>query len=228
MKFCLIGLPASIVVLGLAGAVGAEELGNFGALPNPGSDWKVERKGALPDATAWSWVTLRNSKTGDLLSFASHVPRSGEPSKLINHSDTAHEIFSADGYCASDPEAKSTAQDIYPIRNGITTLGVTDGLTKTNVSKEALEYTYVEEGKDGAPNRMAHGYVLLFDGVAVYVQHTSLKPITDEIAQGVATDLVYLEFENQARKRSEATAAQAAGESGTSAAPAASAASRPK
>jgi hypothetical protein len=59
--------------------------------------------------------------------------------------------------------------------------------------QEALEYTFIQEHKHGT-NPMAHGYVVVFDDVAVFVQHTSTKPITFELAQNTAAKLLEIYY----------------------------------
>ena len=206
MKAYLFAVLLSVLGFGFGCPLDAEELANFGVLPKPGNLWKLERKGANPDPMAWAWVTLRNSESGDLLSFASHILGKGEPRALIHYSDTAHEIFSADGYCADDPAAKGRGGDICPIRNSVVPMGFTDAAAQKNISQNALEYTYVEEARNNGPSRMAHGYVLLFDDTAVYVQHTSLKPITDELVREMATELIVSHYRTSKRQPAAPTA----------------------
>ena len=55
--------------------------------------------------------------------------------------------------------------------------------------QEMLEYTLVVEVKDGK-NRMVHGYAFIFDGVAMFVQHTSTNPITSDLAQKMLKSLL--------------------------------------
>jgi hypothetical protein len=62
---------------------------------------------------------------------------------------------------------------------------------------DRLEYTYVYEDESQAaraarPHRLAHGYVLAFGDLVVFVQHTSDHAITTELANDMALSLVLI------------------------------------
>lgn len=169
--------------------VRGQELPFFGRLPDTGKNWKLREQGGYGDSSfQWHWIVRTNVLTGDVLSFAAHRFEPGEIRELIYLSDTAHEIF-PDGYPSwvAGPQESRTG---HSIGNGVVKLEWTDAAAKQHRSHEALEYTFVLEEERGT-NRMAHGYALVFGEVAVYVQHTSTKPITREIAHGMAMSLLY-------------------------------------
>ena len=169
--------------------VGGEALPLFGELPDPGKNWRLREQGKCGDSSfQWHWVILTNSETGDVLSYASHRFEPGERRELIYLSDTAHEIFPA-GYPAWGSGSKPNVIGTYSIRYRVTKLDWIDSARKRNLSQKALEYSFVQEEERGT-NRMAHGYALVFADVAVYIQHTSTKPITWEYALDKAISLL--------------------------------------
>jgi hypothetical protein len=186
-----------------ASRVAAQDLPPFGQLPKFDENWKVCDQGKYGDtAFQWHWVVMTNIKSGDLLSFAAHRLEAGEKHDLIYHSDTAHEIFPtglpSSGFRPS-LEARKTEITTSTIRNRVVKLDLPNSAAEKNRTKEALEYTFIAEEENG-PNRMAHGYALVFGDLSVYVQHTSLKPITDDLAQDMAYRLIV------SRERREAAA----------------------
>jgi hypothetical protein len=173
---------------------GAEDLTFFGGLPNPGKNWTVKSKGDGGDPSDWSWLTYINTESGDVLSFAARTLGSGEPPEPRALSDTALEIFAVDGYCVADKKVKSPFKPstAWPIRRSVVPISFMDTARKKDIVHQALEYSVVVENEDGRPNRMAHGYAMLFDGISIYIQHTSTKPISYELAQEMAIDLVMI------------------------------------
>ena len=173
--------------------VSGQELPFFGRLPDAEKNWKLREQGKYGDSShQFHWVVRTNVLTGDVLSFAAHPFTPGEPRELSYLSDPAREIF-PDGYpsfVAGPVVGPQQSRTGHSIRNGVVKLDWTDAAAKQHRSHEALEYTFVLEEERGT-NRMAHGYALVFGDVAVYVQHTSTKPITGEIAHGMAMSLLY-------------------------------------
>ena len=193
MELRLIRVALSSVVsvyLGLVREVNAEQLPLFGELPSLEKQWRLRSRG---DAGRFHWVVLTNAETPDALSFASYqLPlKPGGKQDLIYLSDTALEIF-PDG----DPVWPAhNVQDltISSIRNAVVKLDFWDRTRGRD--QEALEYTFIQEHRHGT-NRMAHGYAVVFAEVAVFVQHTSTKPITFELAQKTAAKLLEIHYKN--------------------------------
>jgi hypothetical protein len=184
-----------ITALAAAHCAGGEVLPPFGQLPDSGKNWKLREQGKYGDSSfQWHWVILTNSETADVLSYAAHRLEPGESRELIHLSDTAHEIFPAgDPTWTSVPKPHLTG---HPIRNRVTKLDLSDSTAKRDLSQEALEYSFVQEEERGT-NRLAHAYALVFDDVAVYIQHTSTKIITSEFAHDRAVSLLSTRFANQ-------------------------------
>jgi hypothetical protein len=174
---------------------GGEVLPPFGQLPDSGKTWKLREQGKYGSPSfQWHWVILTNSETADVLSYAAHRLEPGESRELIHLSDPAHEIFPAgDPTWTAAPRPHLTG---HPIRNRVTKLDLSDSTAKRDLSQEALEYSFVQEEERGT-NRLAHGYALVFDDVAVYIQHTSTKIITSEFAHDRAVSLLSTRFANQ-------------------------------
>jgi hypothetical protein len=62
---------------------------------------------------------------------------------------------------------------------------------KTNVTREALEYTFIyEHASNSTSNLIAHGYVLAFGEIVLFVQHTSGRAITSDLANAMAQGLI--------------------------------------
>jgi hypothetical protein len=164
----------------------AEELAPFGELPKPGKDWAAHKSGK--DGPA-SWTIWQNARTGDLLSFFARPRTAGEKNDLLSFSDSACEVFCADGERPANDSKER--YNVAPIRFKVVPLGLVTG-EKKHLSNEALEYTWVEEPENGGETRMANGYVMFFGDTCIFVQHTSKKPITAEFVQDVAVQLIAL------------------------------------
>ena len=185
-------LFVAIGCLCLLPEVNAQNLPLFGELPNLGKQWKLRDHG---DASPFHWVVLTNAETSDLLSFASYKLRlkSGVKQDLIYLSDTAHEIFPGGHPVWPADSVQGFGFSISPIRNAVMKLEFWDRTSRRD--QEALEYTFirVQEQKNGT-NQMAHGYAVVFDSVAVFVQHTSTKPITFDLANDTAIKLLEIHY----------------------------------
>jgi hypothetical protein len=70
------------------------------------------------------------------------------------------------------------------LRKSITSLGTVKDKSGNSVTPTIAEYTSIHE-REGGTNLMAHGYALFGDFI-VLLQHTSDRPITDDIAQNLA------------------------------------------
>ena len=124
------------------------------------------------------------------MSFAAHKYGDGVFPKVsrVPWSSTAGEIFPA-GYPVWAGERPRVA--VSWLRNDVVELVGHNPAWMTNIPKEALQYSIVfeDELKPGT-NRLAHGYALALGEFAVFVQHTSTKPITADDAEGFATQLI--------------------------------------
>jgi hypothetical protein len=77
------------------------------------------------------------------------------------------------------------------IRFNVVTLETGVQEKEKNIKAEALEYSCIyEQGAGLVPNRLAHGYVIAFGDVVVFVQHTSVNAITSEDARSIALSLI--------------------------------------
>lgn len=171
--------------------VAAQELSFFGQLPKLDEHWKLLNRGKNSDSLGW--VVMTNEKSGDLLSFAAQRLGPGSMRELIYLSDTSHELFPTGTPSWLKPRAEkpntSSTGVVSSIRDRVTKLNLPNSADGKRRTKETLEYTFVYEEENGA-NRMAHGYALIFGDLAVFVQHTSLKPITSDVAQEAAYSLI--------------------------------------
>ena len=166
--------------------VAAQDLPLFGQLPKLGKNWKLQAQGKSGDS--WGWVVMSDAKSGGLLSFAAHrldpgekrQLEPGEKTGLIYLSDTAREIFPTGLWFESLKREKSGERSNTTIRNQV---------VKLDRQHEVLEHTFILE-EEGSENRMSHGYAFVLGDLAVFVQHTSLKPITWEVAQDMAHSLI--------------------------------------
>jgi len=194
MKKLLSFLLAVIASVAAAHQACGEELAMFGNLPDPGKEWSVLKKGARADGSfySFSWVVFTNAKTGDILSFV--ADRYAGSTRTVDSSpvrQAAVDMFPG-GYPHLIESNGPTGWVIEEyLRNGLVRLDATDGVARKRVFQDALEYTYVYEDESKArPNRLAHGYVLAFGDMVVFVQHTSDHAITTELANDMALSLV--------------------------------------
>ena len=178
----------------------SQELALFGELPRLNPRWRLSEQGTNGSASSGrSWVVLTNSQDGDILSFAAE--RMGGkrfPAATRTWSDAADSIFPG-GYPAWHKSAPTELRGQW-IRNNVVELSVFDDANKTNVFTKALEYTIVFEQKSGT-NWLAHGYALALGGVRLFVQHTSAKAITPDLAQEMATGLIWVHLHQIASGR---------------------------
>jgi len=190
MRTSLVLFFVAVWCVASAPDVNAEQLPPFGELPSLGKQWKLHDRG---NAFKFHWVVLTNAETADVLSFASYKLelKPGKKQNLIYLADTAHEIFP--GGQPVWPSGGVQGFSIFPIRNAVVKLEFRDQTGRRD--QEALEYTFirVQEQKHGT-NQMAHGYAVAFDDVAVFIQHTSIKPITPELVNDTAIKLLEIHY----------------------------------
>ena len=67
-----------------------------------------------------------------------------------------------------------------------------DSAKKRDLSRDSLQCTWVTELEKTGETWLANGFVMIFDDVVVYVQHTSKKPITADFVEDIATDLIFI------------------------------------
>jgi len=87
------------------------------------------------------------------------------------------------------------------IRMNIVELSALDEVTKKSVLKKVLEYTNVFQQDEPGTNYLAHGYAMALGNLAVFVQNTSTKVITPELAQGMAESLIYIHLNRRSAQR---------------------------
>ena len=172
-----------------------EELAMFGNLPDPGKEWSVLKKGSRADGSfySFSWVVFTNSKTGDMLSFVADRYAGAVRTVTSNPVQQAAVDMFPGGYPhLIEPKGPTGWVIEDNIRFHVVPLDASD--PKKRVSQDSLEYTYVyeDESKPARPNRLAHGYVLAFWDLVVFVQHTSDHAITTELANDMALSLVLI------------------------------------
>lgn len=202
---CLSGLWLFSVcaVLGRYAAAADIERQSFpmlGQLPSLGRDWSLREKGATKErGYENSWVAYTNSKTGDLMSFAAVKYSNKEHPDGIPTAVTRDPVREAaiSMFPGGLPRFMLTKLDewcvVDTIRFNTVTLETgTQGEVKQNRKAEALEYTYVYEHQNQQkhPNRLAHGYGMVFGATAIFVQHTSSHIIESHDVNSIALYLV--------------------------------------
>jgi hypothetical protein len=167
-------LVAFLLVVGALTTASARpqefELEYFGVFESPAGEWKVLEERRTGPNPKFSFTILQNTTTGDHLSFAVY----NQPgSELQTLADSAHEIF-PDGRLASDEKFT-----IWSLRCSII----------DRRAQHVLEYSFVAKHKNSEKDRLAHGYVMTGDRT-VFVQHTSQRPITPELAQEISVKVL--------------------------------------
>ena len=207
-----LGFFLSFMFFAASDRVVAEDLPIFGKLPKLGENWKLQAQGKSGES--WGWVVMTDAKSGDLLSFAAH--RLGPEEKhqlthgahtgLIYLSDTSREIFPKGVWCETKKREESKGGSNNTIRNRLEKLDLPNSAAGKRHNHEVLEYTFITE-EEGSGNRMANGYAFVLGDLSVFVQHTSFKPITDELAQGTAYALIISHERQQTAPKDEPEAA---------------------
>lgn len=151
-----------------------------GWLPNVSGEWiRRDDRGAKGDH---SWATYDNKDMpGDVLSFSmTKVPPAvNVSSSSVNQASI--ETFRADGssvFSSRRPSIEAPAMETVRHRTILINLGSTTA--KRDI--EALEYTYIYEPSHESKRTMAHGYGVVVEGNALFVQHTSSRVISSEVA----------------------------------------------
>jgi hypothetical protein len=190
MSLFRLGPMLAIAWLAISDITLGQELALFGELPKLSPHWMLAAQGTNgPASFARSWMVLTNSQDGDILSFAAQQMRGKPfPDASVSWSDAAGDIFPG-GYPARHRSGPTELTGHW-IRNNVMDLSVVDDGNKTNVFTKTLEYTLVFEQKSGT-NWLAHGYALALGGVRLFVQHTSAKAITPDLAHQMASGLIF-------------------------------------
>lgn len=159
-------------------------------LPRIGNDWvRRDDSGATG---RYSWVNFDNTnKTGEVLSFVAwKVP----PTVGVTDGPVAQasiEMFLSNGSARfSKSERGRRIRDTVRHRVLLIQIGAED--IKRDI--KAIEYTYVYESDSNSPVTMAHGYCFVVGETVLFVQHTSLRPITSELAFDMAGGLLSQHF----------------------------------
>ena len=175
----------SLLVMVAATALAVGDDGK--AFPTLGDDWDRIHFKKSPVENAWRCRVYRNLKTGDVLSFGLRSVSLKEPDDLNKWADTAQEVFPLGNPSWANPISLSVSTDLVKAEVDTFALGGIQG--SKGVPMQALEYVQVV-AVQGGDNRMVRGYLFLLNGFAMIVQHTSFKPITDDLVRNVAEPLV--------------------------------------
>lgn len=163
----------------------APELLPLEVLPVLGKEWKLVRPSAAPLnslAGAFSNRCLfSNSVSGDLLCFAIRrldgglTPALGLGYYAANAPESQLELAEA-------PGPNLSSRSATPLR--VNKVRLDDVAIPKTLAPEpdAGEFSFILEAK-GTPNLLAHGYVIHYRNLLLYVQHTSAKAITPELAE---------------------------------------------
>lgn len=168
-----------------------QELPMFGQLPELAKSWIMHERGTdRRGPIAMSWLIFTNSNSGDVLSFYEHRIGNKPVLKPINQGPWAEMGISLfpGGYPAWNKPPGLRIKEASWARNGLVDL---------NKGEVAVESTTVWEEESGA-NRLAHGFALALGELRLYVQHTSTKIITPELAQSLAYGLIDLNSKRKA------------------------------
>ena len=157
------------------------------AFPSLSDDWVRMQFKNPPVENAWRCKVFRNLKTGDLLSFGLRFVSPKEPDDLNKWADTAQEVFPIGDPFWVNPNTLSVSSDQLKANVGTFVFGGIRG--PKGVPMRTLEYAQVV-AVPGGDNRMVRGYLFLLNGFVLIVQHTSFKPITDDLVRTVAEPLV--------------------------------------
>ena len=159
-------------------------------LPKIGNDWvRRDDSGATG---GYSWVNFDNkNRTGEVLSFVAwKVP----PTMGVTDGPVAQasiEMFLSDGSARFSKSARGRPiRDT--VRHRVLLIQIGDADKKRDI--KAIEYTYVYESDSNSPVTMAHGYGFIVGETALFVQHTSPRPISSELAFEMAGGLLSQHF----------------------------------
>lgn len=159
-----------------------------GKLPKPGKGWKKTDDGQTKGGM-YSWVHFKHAESGDVLAFAA---TRNTASLKVEHSpirQASIETFTHTGRASWS--ARSGSEPIADmIRNRIVTVSAGNATNDRKYREEAIEFSYVYEPSGDSPPNMAHGYVIVVGDLTVFVQHTSQKVITSELAADMVCGLL--------------------------------------
>ncbi len=179
-----------------------QEVPLLGEPPKLEPEWVLFRQATnLSPAFSHYWAVFTNSQSGDQLSFDAkkygNDPIS-DPNLTSWWGDAANGTFPG-GF----PNVYQSSKRYYmgvSIRLNIVELDANEPGRVKPAFKKALEYSqiYVEES---GTNHLAHGYAFPLGSVVVFVQNTSLKAITPDLAHNTATELISLYLKREAARR---------------------------
>lgn len=156
-----------------------------GHLPEISSEWirrtDEGRKGA------YSWVNFdHKSAPGDTLGFVvwKVSPATKVTDSAVNQASI--EMFADNGQANFGlPKRGEPIGDV--VRHRVVSIDIDSAGTRREM--EALEYTYIFNKPNGSAT-MAHGYCVVVGTHVVFVQHTSPKAISSDVAFEMASDVV--------------------------------------
>lgn len=153
-------------------------------LPAVGNEW-VKR----PDAGTrgnYSWINFEQQKTaGEILAFVSYKASAGIKVTDSVVSQASIEMFNQNGRASHNQPRGESIGDL--LRHRVISINIASDNTKHEI--EALEYTYVFDTPGQEPT-IAHGYSVVVGEQVVFVQHTSVKPISSQLAFDMATNVI--------------------------------------
>ena len=160
-------------------------------LPKIGKDWG--RRADSGATGGYSWVNFDNKhKTGEVLSFVAwNIP----PTMGITDGPVAQasiEMFLSNGSARFSKSVRGR-----PIRDTVRHRVLLIQIGAEDIKREikAIEYTFVYESDANSPVTMAHGYGFVVGETALFVQHTSTRPISSELAFEMAGGLLSRHFQ---------------------------------
>ncbi len=165
----------------------AYDLPFFGELPGLGSEWSMRGDDGVRGK--YSWVNFERDGSDEVLSFVAW--KFGSPDVKVSHGPVGQasiETFRSDG-AARFSTASAGTPIAEMVRYQFVSVNARDQSADVNASEEAIEYTYIYEGDGDSPPSMAHGYVIVVEDVVLFVQHTSSRPFTSELAADVSARL---------------------------------------
>jgi hypothetical protein len=161
----------------------APELLPVGTLRMLDKPWELVQPGTDPSNSSTSGFSDRclfsNSVSGDLLCFAirhEHITAS------LGFEYFAGMAYESQFDLAEHPSSNLRSKSASTLR--VNRVRLDDGMIPKARAAEpnAGEFSFILEEK-GMPNLLAHGYVVQHRDLLLYVQHTSAKVITPELAE---------------------------------------------
>ena len=167
-------------------------------LPQISEDWI--RRNDDGQSGEYSWVNFDHQKSaGEVLSFVAW--KVAPPIKVTDSpvGQASIETFLPNGSAwYSSPRVRG-----LPISDTVRhrILAINLGTTESKHNIDAIEYTYVYEGGDDHEATMAHGYCLVIERTVLFVQHTSPRVISSELAFDMAGGMLTKHFFQLTGKR---------------------------